>query len=155
MRLKPLPVSRLEYEQFGGLQKKPHKGGWWAVFSVNGQEEVWPFVCYGLTPLEKRELVPLEEYPCLRDIAGIVIERTDGDGGRFFIDTRGVFGIKGDDENSSKTPAQFIEWRPDEPLPDKQAAVPSHSNAQAYDTTPEEVLAMVARNTSTRRRQRI
>lgn len=150
MGLKSLPIGKFEYEQFHGLQKRKHKGGWWAVFSVNKREEVWPFVCYGLTPKEKRELVPLERHPLLSVVAGIIKERTDEVGGRFFINRHGVFGIKGDDENCGVSPEQFIEWRPDEPLTDK-AREPTPPSAEEMRAEYERMVAKIAARRSMRR----
>jgi hypothetical protein len=126
MRLKPLNISMLEYEQLHGLQKKPHKRGWWAVFSVNRHEMVWPFVCYGYTPEDKREYVRLADYTLLRNIAQDFLSNVDEDGGRFFVDKHGVFGIKGEDEKRG-VPQQFLEWRPDEPLPERLPGPPPPS----------------------------
>jgi hypothetical protein len=116
MRLKQIRISKKEYESFLELEIK-RRSEWWAVFSVNRREQIWPFVCYGVTPEEKRQYVSLEEYPRLHELGGNFISSVDEEGGRFFIDERGVFFIKGEKEEVE--PEQFIEWRPDEPLPDK------------------------------------
>ena len=78
MRLKPFRITRKEYEDFRALQTRT-RHDWWAVFSVNHKEEVWPFVCYGVTPKEKRQYVPLEEHKLLRYIEGCFIENVDED----------------------------------------------------------------------------
>ena len=113
--LKRFRISRRDFDDFKSLQLKP-RSRWWAVFSVNPQEQVWPFVCYGHTPEKDRSYVPLERYPLLKATAGFIIEKTDHDGGRFFIDDIGVSCIKGEVEVRGTGPKQVIAWVPDEPL---------------------------------------
>jgi hypothetical protein len=95
---------------------------------VNRHEQVWPFVCYGLTPEEDRKYVLLEEFPRLRQIAESFISNVDENGGRFFIDRNGAFCIKGDDETRGSKPEQFIEWRPDDDLPEERSQPSSDAN---------------------------
>ena len=127
MRLKQIRISKKEYESFLELEIK-RRSKWWAVFSVNRREQIWPFVCYGVTPEEKRQYVSLEEYPRLRELGGNFISSVDEEGGRFFIDERGVFFIKGEKEEVD--PEQFIEWRPDENLPEERSRSSSDTNAR-------------------------
>ena len=132
MRLKPFRISRKEYEGFRALQIKT-RNDWWAVFSVNNNEDVWPFVCYGVTPKEKRQYVPLEEYTLLRDIEGYFIHNVDEDGGRFFINKSGVFFIKGENETSKSTPEQFVEWRWDDEPPETMLEQWERENEEPHD----------------------
>jgi hypothetical protein len=120
LRKKPLRINRREYQSLQDLQKeqlKKRRAHWPAIFSVNRLWEVWPFVCYGPTPVRDRDIVDLDKYPLLRDVAGILIHRPEHEeGGRVFIDPRGVFCIKGECEKQGTQPEQFIEWKWDEPL---------------------------------------
>jgi hypothetical protein len=123
MEPKRIPISRKQYEDLSNLQIKRHKDDWWAVFSANGCENVWPFVCYGPTPEKKKQYVPLYEYPLLQEIAGVLVENVDEKGGRFFIDRKGVFFIEGEDETDMArrtNPEQFIEWKPEKTLPEER-----------------------------------
>ena len=116
MKVKPFRIGRKEYEAFQALQIKT-RNDWWAVFSVNHKEEIWPFVCYGVTPREKRHYVQLEEYKLLSDIGGYFLHNVDEGGGRFFINKSGVSFIKGERETSKSTPEQFVEWKWDDEPP--------------------------------------
>ena len=117
MRIKPIRISKEEWERFLALQIK-RREDWYAVFSVNRKEEIWPFVCFGVTPEKDREYVSLDEFPRLREIAGYFIESVKEKGGRLFFSREGVFFIEGETESSGVKPAQFIEWRPDDSLAD-------------------------------------
>lgn len=135
MRLKPFRITRKEYEDFRALQTRT-RHDWWAVFSVNHKEEVWPFVCYGVTPKEKRQYVPLEEHKLLRYIEGCFIENVDEDGGRFFINKSGVFFIKGENETSTSTPEQFVEWKWDDEPPQTMQELWERENEETRDEYP-------------------
>jgi hypothetical protein len=114
MKIKTLRIGKKEYEDFRDLQIK-HRNGWWAVFSVNSDERVWPFVCFGLTPEEKRQYVALDQYPRVREVAQNFISNVDEQGGRFFIKQDGVYGIKGENE-PREISQQFVNWKPDDSL---------------------------------------
>jgi len=114
--MKSFSISKREVDSFNALQIKVHRREWWAVFSANGHEQVWPFVCYGVTPIEERRYVPEEGHKLLFDVARYFLSNVDDEGGRFFINTKGVFCIKGEIENKHSIPVQFIDWRPDEAL---------------------------------------
>jgi len=146
MRLKPIRINKTDYLALLRLEKKP-RPGWWAVFSVNGNEQVWPFVCFGLTAEVDRIYVPLNEYPLLRDIAGIFLNNVDEIGGRFFIDGIGVFFIRGEKEveNSKTVPEQFIVWLLDEPLPEKPIPPLPESLVKSNSMTFRERLKMTRR----------
>lgn len=113
--VKTLPISKGEYEAFLSLQRED-RFDWWAVFSVDREERVWPYVCRGLTPPEDRHYIETREHPLLAQVAGNLITRVKTIGGRFFINQDGVYYLEGDCEPRGSTPIQFIKWRPDEPL---------------------------------------
>lgn len=114
MEMKRLPISLKEYKQFLTLQIKD-RFDWWAVFSTNEKEEVWPYVCRGLTPISKRKYIETRDYPLLVHISRNFLAR-EPNGGRFFINDVGAFYIRGESELGGFEPTQFIVWRPDESL---------------------------------------
>ncbi len=114
MEMKRLPISLKEYKQFLTLQIKD-RFDWWAIFSTNENEEIWPYVCRGLTPKSKRKYIETRDYSLLADIAGNMLAR-EPEGGRFFINDAGAFYLKGDSELGGLEPTQFIIWTPDESL---------------------------------------
>jgi hypothetical protein len=113
--VKTLPISKGEYELFLTQQRKD-RFDWWAVFSVDKCERVWPYVCRGVTPLKDRHYIEMREHPLLAQVAGNLISRVREIGGRFFINENGVYYLEGDCEPTGSTPIQFIKWRPDAPL---------------------------------------
>ncbi len=113
MKLEPIGISKAEYESFRELVKVP-RPGWQSVFSVNGREEVWPYVCRKKTPLKDRQYVPLEDYPRLCQVAQYFISNVDECGGRFFINYLGVYFVRGEAEPPGIHPEQFISWKCDE-----------------------------------------
>lgn len=114
MESKRLPISLKQYKEFLALQIRD-RFDWWAVFSTNNKEEVWPYVCRGTTPKRKRKYINKADHALLGDIAGNFIER-EPEGGRFFVNDVGAFYLKGDSEVGETEPTQFIVWRSDEPL---------------------------------------
>jgi hypothetical protein len=146
MRLKPIRINKTDYRALLKLEIKP-RPGWWAVFSVNGNEQVWPFVCFGVTDEADRVHVPLEEHPLLREIAGIFLNNVNPTGGRFFINEIGAFFIKGEKEvERSKTrPEQFIVWLLDEPLPERPIPPLPESLVKSNSMTFRERLKMTQR----------
>jgi len=135
MNIKPFRISRCEYEKLRELQLKTRKG-WWAVFSVNNRQQVWPFVCRGLTPVEDRHYVALEEHQLLHDIAGYLVENVHEMGGRFFISKDGVYCFKGEAEPAGSKPEHFVVWKPDEALPDTPVEPAPDSNRSESRPTP-------------------
>jgi hypothetical protein len=136
MRVKPLPISLIDYRRFCALERKVHRDGcWWAVFSVNPREQVWPFVCYSWTPEDDRHYVPLDEYPPLMDVAGNLLVNVDEHGGRFFINSQGAFFKKEEDDAPGSVPEQFIRWTSDDPLPDRQVKAPPKITSQGTPIT--------------------
>jgi hypothetical protein len=113
--VKTLPINKREYEEFLLLQRRD-RFDWWAVFSVDRDERVWPYVCRKLTPLDDRHYVETRERPLLAQVAGNLVSRVKEIGGRFFINQDGAYYLEGDCEPRGATPVQFIEWRADEPL---------------------------------------
>jgi hypothetical protein len=113
--VKPLPINDEEYKKFLLLQHKD-RFDWWAVFSVDKDERVWPFVCYKRTPLMDRHYIETKEHLLLATVAGNLIDRVHDIGGRFFINHDGVFYIEGDSEQNKSKPIQFVKWCPDKPL---------------------------------------
>lgn len=83
-----LEVTDEELGQLRRMQISP-RGDWPAVFSTNGNGEVWPFVTYNWTPHADRRDVQ-GEARVLDLIARFYIDRRP-EGGRFFIDDRGAF----------------------------------------------------------------
>ena len=132
--MKSPSISKREFDSLKALRIKKHRRGWWAVFSVNRREEVWPFVCYGVTPIEERKYVPEEGNKLLFDVARFFLSNVYDEGGRFFISIEGVFYIKGEVEYGRTEPEQFIMWNPDEPLTDPKPNIPSAK----YSLTPQE-----------------
>ena len=153
MRLKHLPMSKREYQALLDLQVK-RRSDWPAVFSVNKDEKVWPWVCYGPTPEEERQYAPLADHPRLREIAQNFISNVDEKGGRFFINQTGVFGIKGENEFPGITREQFIDWVPDGPLPQGQkvSTVPIES-LEEQRVEHEEIWRRVRVNRAARRKR--
>ena len=128
-RLKPFPITPKEYKEFRDLQDdEKRRPEWWAIFSVNPQEQVWPFVTFKRTPEDKREYVQLENYPLLRQVAQFFVSQFE-EAGRFFISQEGVFGKKGEFHDSKTIPEQFIRWVPDEPLPELSREVANSGEA--------------------------
>ena len=146
--VKLLSISLDEYEKFFDIQIK-RRADWWAVFTVNKDEQVWPFVCYGLTPKDLRQYISIAEFPLLHHVAGNFLSNYDG-GGRFFIDKRGVFSIKGESETGAK-PQQFIQWNPDEPLPTRRTSSALNPESRSPLALYEEMQAMIERNRSIKR----
>jgi len=135
MRLKPFRITRKEYEDFRALRVKT-RNDWWAVFSVNHKEELWPYVCPGVTPIEKRRYVQLEEHKLLSDVGGYFLHNVDEDGGRFFINKSGVFFIKGEKETPKSKPEQFIEWKWDDEPPQTMQELWERENEETRDEYP-------------------
>jgi hypothetical protein len=131
MGMKKFHITRTEFHLFKALQVTEHRRGWWAVFSVNRHEDVWPFVCYGVTPIEKRKYVPRVDNRLLFDVARYYLSNVCEDGGRFFINLQGAYCIKGESEDLQAAPVQFIEWLQDELLlePDKPP-IPEESRTE-------------------------
>jgi len=110
-QMKTLPISKEEYEDFLSLQIKDRYDRW-AVFSVDGDENVWPYVCRKRTPRKDRQHIETKEHPLLATVVGNLIRVRDS-GGRFFVNQDGVFYLEGDSEPPGSIPVQFIKWRPD------------------------------------------
>ena len=143
MRVKLLPISRIEYERLRELKREEHKDGWWAVFSVDPQERVWPFVCYGWTPKEDRHYVSLDEYPPLKDVAGNLLANVDELGGRFFISSEGAFFKKEGDDTPGSVAKQFVKWRAEETLRDWKVRVAPREASQGTPITIAELEAKI------------
>ena len=81
-------ISVEDFELFRDIQIRS-RWGWPASFSCNMHREVWPFAGFGPTPQGKRQY-PIGSIPLLDRIVEVVLSRRS-DGGRFFLDDRGVF----------------------------------------------------------------
>ncbi len=116
--MKPIRISKAEFDKFRELQRKK-RGDCHAAFSSNLSENPWPFVTFGLTPEQLREKV-LERSPKLIQLVGVFIEIRPT-GGRFFVDEQGVYW-----KDAQKRRHRFVEWKPDERLrePIKQPSWP-------------------------------
>jgi len=81
-------ISVEDFELFQDVQIRP-RWGWSASFSCNKSKEVWPFSGFGPTPKSKRQYLE-GFFPSLDRIVEVVLSMRS-EGGRFFIDERGVF----------------------------------------------------------------
>jgi hypothetical protein len=83
-----LTLTRAEFDHLKSLQLKK-RWDWPAVFSVNNQRDIWPFVTRGWTPEQKRE--PMRGLSRVIDEVAERYLNERSDGGRFFIDDRLAF----------------------------------------------------------------
>ena len=83
----PLQITRDQFRELEALQVK-HRRDWPAVFSTNARGDIWPFACFGPTPLEwRKEVAQLSAV--VTELAQLYLdERVRG--GRFFIDLQGA-----------------------------------------------------------------
>jgi hypothetical protein len=83
----PLEITHEEFIELLSLQRKC-RPDWPAAFSTNPRGHIWPWVCYGWTPLESRDYV--RGFSTVIDrVAKLYLDERP-EGGRFFIDMQGA-----------------------------------------------------------------
>lgn len=91
----PLEITHEEFIELLSLQRKC-RPDWPAAFSTNPLGHIWPWVCYGWTPLQSRDYVRGCSTVIDRVAKLYLDERPEG--GRFFIDMQGAHWKRWDGE---------------------------------------------------------
>lgn len=100
--MRRVTVTENEFQQLRDLQIR-FRLDWPAVFSINSNNVIWPYVTNGLTPQEVREDV--KGLSSLLDAVGDFFLGLRENGGRLFVDQRGAFYKSGNQE------IQFVEFK--------------------------------------------